>query len=238
MIYVMLVEPENEENVGAVARVMKNFGFKNLVIINPKCNPLSEKARKVSKHAFDILKKAKVTDFSIMKTFDYTIGTTSRLGNEYNFQRIPLTPENLADKLSEIRNSRIALLFGREGTGLRNEEIKKCDFIVTIPASESFPTMNLSHAVAIMLYEIQKKNASSKLSKRFAPASSVEKAIVFKKLNKLLEKLDFTTAKKKETQKIVWKKLVGKSFLSRREAFALFGFFKKIEDKIKNKKPR
>lgn len=227
MISVILVEPETEGNIGAIARVMKNFDFKELVLINPKADCLGREALDRATHAKDILKKAKVKDFSYLKRFDYLIGTTAMLGSDYNIPRNPLTPEQLAEKISKV-NGKIGILIGREGTGLNNEEIKKCDFVVAIPTSKKYPTMNISHAVSILLYELFKRLGNGKIDDHINFATKKDKEIILRYVDKALDRMEFSTKEKKETQRIVWKRIVGKAMLTKREAFALIGFLKKL----------
>jgi len=227
MISIILVEPQTEGNIGAVARVMKNFDFKDLVLINPKADHLAREALDRATHAKTILKKAKVKDFSYLSRFDYLIGTTSMIGSDYNIPRSPLTSQQLAEKISKVKG-KIGLLIGRESTGLNNEEIKKCDFVVAIPASKKYPTMNVSHAVSIILYELFKKLGKGKINEHINFATKKDKEIILKSINKVLDKIEFSTKEKKETQKIVWKRTIGKGLLTKREAFALIGFFKKL----------
>ena len=231
MISVVLQNPKTAGNIGAIARVMKNFNFSDLVLINPKCNHLGNESLDRATHAKDILKKAKIEGIDCLSNFDYVIGTTSKLGTDYNIPRSPLTPEQLAEKLSKIKKSNIAILFGSEDHGLSNKEILKCDFIVTIPASKSSPTMNISHSASIILYEIFKKSSLENVSSHIIPAGKIEKEIILKKISNILGKLEFSTKEKKETQKVIWKRIVGKSFLTKREAFALLGFLSKLEKK-------
>jgi len=228
MISIILMEPKLSANVGAIARVMKNFGFNDLVLINPKCNHLSQTARNRAKHANDVLQKAKVKKKGFLKQFDYIIATTAVLGTDYNIPRSPITPKQLAEKINSIDKLKIGILIGREGPGLTNKEILESDFIVTIPASPEYKTMNISHAVGIILYELFMKSKKAKTHEHIIFASKKEKEIILKNLNKILNRLDFKTKEKKETQKKVWKRLLGKSFLTKREAFALIGFLKKL----------
>ncbi|MBU0667450.1 MAG: RNA methyltransferase, partial [Nanoarchaeota archaeon] len=227
MISIVLVEPENQGNIGAIARLIANFEFEKLILINPKCK-IEEEAYNRAKHAQKILKKAKISDFSKLKKFDYLIGTTAKLGSDYNIPRCPVTPEQLAEKISKLeKKTKIAILFGREGTGLTNEELKMCDFTVTIPGSKNYPTLNLSHAVGIILYELFKKLSGDKRTEHIKSVSKREKDQIEKMFIEVLDKMTFSTPEKKETQKIVWKKIFGKSFLTKREAFAVMGFLKK-----------
>jgi tRNA/rRNA methyltransferase len=226
MIDIILMEPEHPGNVGAAARIMKNFEFKSLVLINPKCNHLDKEAIRRAKHAGDVLKKAKIGTKQLLKKYDYLVGTSSIIGTDYNIPRSPITPEQLAERLAEI-NGKIGLIFGREGSGLSNEEIRKCDFMATIPSSAKYAALNMSHAMAIVLYEIFRKTA--KPEERIVPISAKEKEVMLRMIDSILDGMDFTTASKKETQRIVWKRIVGKSFMTKREAFALLGFFRKLK---------
>ena len=230
MISIILIEPKLSANVGAIARVMKNFNFNNLVLINPKCNYLSQTARNRAKHANDVLEKAKIKKINYLNQFDYLIATTAVLGSDYNIPRSPITPQQLADKLVKLDSKKkIGILIGREGPGLTNEEILKSDFVVSIPTSPRYGTMNISHAVAIILYEIFKVSTEKKINDHIVAASKKEKDIILNKINRILNKLEFATKEKKETQQKVWKRILGKSFLTKREAFALLGFFRKLE---------
>ena len=219
MIHVILVEPENEGNVGAIARAMANFDLKNLILVNPKCKYLSQEARNRAKHAQEVLKKAKV--LKKIPKMDCLIATTAIAGERYN-PRSPLTPKQLAKIIP--KNKKIGLLIGPESSGLSIKQILDADFAVTIPASKNYPTLNISHACAILFYELFKKGKTIN-----EPASLKDKEVLLDYANKVLNKMEFSTKEKKETQKIVWKRLVGKSFLTKREAFALIGFLKKIK---------
>lgn len=219
------MEPEKAGNVGAIARVMSNFGFEDLVLVNPQCDYLSEEAQGRAKHARNVLKKAKVVQIDALKNYHTLIGTTSRLGTDYNIPRSPLSPSQLAEILPNKKN--VGLLFGREGIGLKNEEIEMCDFVVTIPTSKKYPTMNLSHSVAVICYELFK--AQENITSHIRFASDVDKKQIMKMVKEQISKMKFSTTAKKETQQKIWKRIIAKSFLTKREAFALMGFFRKLE---------
>jgi len=230
MIKIVLVEPEKPGNIGAVARVMANFECENLVLINPKCNHLDKESLDRASHAKEILKKAKVISFQDLKRFDYKIATTSQLGTDYNIARSPLKPDELTNIIKPKAN--IAIIFGRESNGLTNQEINQMDFIVTIPTSKKYQTMNLSHSVAIILYELFKEKEN--ITSHIRPVSQKELDQIEKMFSNILEKVTFTTQEKKETQKKVWKRIISKSFMSKREAYAVMGLLKKlIEKKVK-----
>ncbi len=228
MLYIILLEPELSENVGFIARTMKNFDFNNLILINPRCD--LDKAIKTAKWGKDVLKKAKIKDTKYLDKLDYIIGTTAKLGRDYNLPRNPINPEQLANKLSKIdlKKLRIGLIIGRESIGLTNNEINMCNILVTIPASRKYPTMNISHATAILLYELSKKiNKESCISHiKFADKKDLQ--IITRLHNKILDDISFETKEKKETQKKVWKRVFGKALLTKREAFSIMGLFRKL----------
>lgn len=238
MIDIVLIKPEESGNVGAVARAMANFGFEKLVLVEPLCSKDDEDARCRAKHAQQILKNAKIVNTEHLKKYDYLIGTTSKLGGKYNIPRGSITSKQLAEKLSKekIKNKKIniALVFGREGIGMTNEEIQWCDFIVSIPSSKNYPALNLSHACAILFYELFQVlgKEETKLAPVIQPATKKDMEIVLMRFNHVLDKLSFSTKEKKQTQKIVWKRVFSKALMNRREAFAVIGLFKKIKDKI------
>ncbi|MBD3202743.1 TrmJ/YjtD family RNA methyltransferase [Candidatus Woesearchaeota archaeon] len=236
MISVVLLGSETSGNIGAIARAMKNFDLKNLIIINPKTDHTNDEALHRAKHAKKVLKNAKIKNYSyfdkksedsIFKDFDIIIATTSVLGSDYNIPRLPLTPETLFKNLDFTK--KIVLVFGRDGSGLTNKEIKKCDLVLTIPSSANYPALNISHAAAIIFYEIYKITGSNKVNSHIIDASRKEREVILKKINKILDRLEFSTPEKKQTQKIAWENIVNKSFITKREAYALLGFLSKLE---------
>ncbi len=234
MINVVLMSVESPDNLGAVARVMKNFGFKKLILVSPKAGPKDIKARIVSRHAEDILKKAVVLKKFPFLKFDYIIGTTARIGTDYNIIRTPLSPDEAVEKILRVKGRKTAIVFGPESSGLDNNFLSKCDFVIKIPASK-YDTLNLSHAVAIILYELFKaENKGEQKFEKIEPISSIDKNVLEKKFLRIAKNL-FDDNKLK-VQVRVWKRLLGKATLSKREAFALLGFLSRVEYKLKNKR--
>ncbi|MCF7861588.1 TrmJ/YjtD family RNA methyltransferase [Candidatus Woesearchaeota archaeon] len=240
MIYTILLEPEHPGNVGAVCRAMANFGFRDLVVINPLCDMNSEELICRAKHAKKVISRIKVRDRSFLTKLDLLIGTTSKLGTDYNIPRSPLLPEHISKKIV-VSEGNIGLLFGREGIGLTNEEISLCDFVLSIATSKDYPALNLSHAVSIILYELSKSRelrdggsiSGDQIHENIELSSRKYKDVLYDNICRTLDCIDFKTDDKHETQKTVWKRIIGKSFLTKREAFALIGYFKKIYKKIK-----
>lgn len=229
MISVVLVEPEVAGNVGAIARVMSNFDFANLVLVRPKCNHLSKEALDRAKHSKAILEKAVVFTDSGLPDFGYLVATTSQLGTDYHILRSPVTPKDLACRINEISSkASIAIVFGPEGQGLSNKDILECDFLVTIPVSKQSPVMNLSHAVAVILYEIFAVVSQEHVISHIRPISLAEKRQLEIMVNNAINHLPLVAESKRETQRRLWKHIIGRSMLSKREAMALMGFLSRI----------
>ena len=152
-ICIVLVEPEHDGNIGAVARCMMNFGITDLRIVG-RDGDLSEETRKRAKNAQEVLDGAKLVDTLQKGVSDCSIviGTSGkREEGEKTALRHFLLPDELPDRLSDVEG-RVAVVFGPEGRGLLNEQLRMCDILVTIPTWEGYPILNLSHAVAIICY--------------------------------------------------------------------------------------
>jgi len=152
---VVLVEPSFEESIGFVARAMKNFGLSNLHLVNPK-TVLGPSGRMRGGHAQDVLDSI-VEHSSLQDALEglhLSIGTTAdRSYTASNLVRKPMTPRALGHVLRKQSGS-VGIVFGREGTGLTNVELGHCDATLTIPAVSEYQTLNLSHAAAIVFYEL------------------------------------------------------------------------------------
>lgn len=223
MINVVLVEPQISGNLGAIARVMKNFGVVDLYLVNPKCE-IDQECRNRAKHAQDVIDNCKIV--KSIPDFDVLIGTSGQLGGEYNISRLPVTAEEVASEINYDAN--IGIVFGREDAGLNNEELESCDFLITVGTSSEYPIMNLSHAVGVVLYELTKPVLKGGITSDRVSMSASEKEQLFKMIDAVLEKMDFQTDDKKETQRKVLQRMITKSFMSKREANSLMGFFGKI----------
>jgi len=142
-ICIVLVRPKFPENIGSVARAMKNMGLGRLVVVNG-CSPLHANAYKLASGAEDILERAEecFTLREAISEMGCVVGTTSRRGKE----RDPdLTPEALVKKLIPLsQKNLIGLAFGSEKEGLTNEELSLCHLYARIPSMESFPSLNLA----------------------------------------------------------------------------------------------
>ena len=167
-VVIVLIEPEIQGNVGAVARAMLNFGFDKLRIIAPNGYEFEDDALARSKHAKDVLLNSEIyTNWdSCMHDISLVIGTSGKreYGEKVSFRHFVM-PEELGIRLLDV-SGKVALIFGREGVGILTEELQLCDILVTIPTWEGYPILNLSHAVSLILYELHKALCVSELGKQ------------------------------------------------------------------------
>jgi tRNA/rRNA methyltransferase len=162
-VAVVLIEPQYPINVGYIARLMKNFGLKSLYLVRPNFD--KAEAAKYSTHGNDVLVAAKTVTLSeLRKKFDILIGTTAiQAISRLNILRESISAEQLAKIIHGSSTKDFCILLGRESSGLNNEELELCNLVVTIDTKTNYRTMNVAHALAILLYEISKLQSSSEL---------------------------------------------------------------------------
>jgi len=152
-IAIILAQPQIPENIGAVARAMNNMGLSRLVLVNPKNPDLSRIQKMATGSSIDILEKMETHEDikESLAPYQYGIGTTGRICSH----RPAMTqPRYLAQDLISIsQNNHVAILFGPEDRGLKNEQLRYCHSIATIPTAQ-FSSLNLAQAVMIVCYEI------------------------------------------------------------------------------------
>jgi len=237
-VRVVLVEPKRDENVGAVARVMKNFGFYSLYIVG---DSVGEKAFYVAYHAEDVLQKCKFvrTLEEAIAGSHIVVGTTAKTASEKNVLRNFVEPEQLRE-IVEGKNGILTLVFGREDFGLLNEELRKCDFIVHIPANPAYPVLNLSHAVAVVLYELSKSSRKGRENIGSVAGSNAVKLASVEEKEKLLahfrEFLERVEAREHRVERalLVLKRIFGRAGITSREVRTLHGMLRKALRALKD----
>lgn len=226
---VVLVEPCFEESIGFVARAMKNFGITALHLVSPVAK-LGDHGRSRGGHAQEILDSITIHESlqDAINGADFSVGTTAqRAHSSTNLLRTPTTPEKLA-KLFKSQRGRVALVFGREGTGLNNHELSVCDMILTIPSAEVYPTLNISHAAAIVFYELFDEEVS-RLTDEIA-SEQVRQTIVeyfFESLTRVgLEEYKIGLASRS------LRTVIARSAIRRREASVLAGAMRHVAEAL------
>jgi len=229
-IYIVFVECETPGNIGFLARTMANFGLKNLVLINPPT--LTNEAFYQATHGKYIVENAKIykslDEFYQSQRIDFKVGSTGMAGGSYNLSRIPLRPEQLGKSLNV--SNKIAILFGREGDGLTNKEIEDCDICVSIPTDPTYPIMNISHAAAIIFYELFKNRHDFGVID-LTESNEMEKDYLLKDMNSLIDTLDIPEHKKRNGKK-TFRNIISRAFITGREAHTLKGILRRLNNKI------
>ncbi|MFN3265292.1 MAG: RNA methyltransferase [Deinococcales bacterium] len=146
---IVLVSPKGPDNIGSVARAMKNFGLSDLRIVAPRCS--LEDARKMAVHAFDLIESCAVYDtmMNAVSEADFVVGTTARWRKDFPAMN---TPRELGVRILEYQKS--AIVFGREEHGLFNDELDLCHALLNIPTGSQYPVLNLAQAVQVVVYEL------------------------------------------------------------------------------------
>lgn len=154
-VNIIIVEPQIPENIGAIARCMKNFAVFNLRVVKPKFSCVDEKAVSISAGAHDLLSSAQIYDNfkDAVKDLSYLYACTARrryMNKEY------ITSKSLSQDVSQNQSigHNVGILFGREASGLSNEEVNVCNKILVIDNNEDFQSLNIAQAVCIISYEL------------------------------------------------------------------------------------
>ena len=232
--YIIIAEPKYPGNVGAIARSMANFDFDNLILINP-CK-LDDECYTRAMHAGKILNNSKIfPNFTeAIKDIDYLIATSSiESQNEKKHLRNAVVLQDFSDKIFEL-DGKIGLVFGREDYGLYNEEIAACDMILRIPTSEKYLSMNLSHAVTLVLYSLYIKKDF--IPKERTNIGKIEKEKLFDSFSKLLNEINYPEYKKEKTI-VMFKRMMGRAMPSKWEYHTFMGVLSKSIEK-NNKKQK
>ncbi|MEW5760848.1 MAG: RNA methyltransferase [Candidatus Thermoplasmatota archaeon] len=235
-IAIVLVEPKYAGNIGGVARAMKNFGLKELILVNP-CK-INSDAYKMAMKGKDILDNARIEKKveEVIKNFDYVVGTSDvSTDSEKYYLRQALSPSKFANWLKKVEG-RICILFGREDYGLFNEELERCDILLTIPGNKEYPVMNISHAAVVIFYELYKECANSYPLHR-KKLKKIEKNKLLDTFGLFLDKINYPSHKKKGTR-IMFRRILGRAGISNWEFHRLMGVFSKGIKKLDIKYPK
>jgi tRNA/rRNA methyltransferase len=225
-VRIVLVRPRDPRNVGSACRAMKCMGLSSLAIVADELiDP--RQARTVAHYAADVLEKAVIYPElqDAVRDAVFVAGTTRRRGR--NRKYFTLFPEQLAQRIAAIGAGTIAVLFGNEETGLTDQELKLCHVAVSIPASREFPSLNLSHAVQVVCYEIHRALSAAQLSP-FAPIATQALDELVGVMTGSLKGIGFFTLVGPEQMGVFFKDILGRAGLSPSEAKRMGVVFRKI----------
>lgn len=191
-IRIVLVDTAHHGNIGAVARAMKNMGLAQLHLVRPKFFPNSEATARAS-GAHDVLEAARVHE-----TFAAAIGDCSLVAGTSARQRhLPwslVEPREAAARIAAAgAASEAALVFGSERYGLSNDELNRCNLMVTIPTAPDYSSLNIAMAVQVLTYELwlARRDAPPLVPRDAPPASVTEVQRLYAHIEEVLEEIDF-----------------------------------------------
>ena len=230
----ILVNPQLGENIGSCERALKNFGFSDLNIVKPRDGWPNTKARMTSVGAYDLIKSAKLfnTVDQAVKKFDIVLATSAR---RRDIQKKHISLSNFSNFLKKYNKTNVGIMFGPEASGLSNHDLSLANFIIQVPTANKLTSLNLSHAVIVVCYEIfksvyLKKDKKIKILNKLASKKSIQNMIIF--LEKLLDqKKFFKPLEKKKSMILNINNIFGRLELSDKEMRILFSIFSALNKK-------
>jgi tRNA/rRNA methyltransferase len=224
MTSIILVEPQMGENIGATARAMKNFSITDLRIINPRDGWPNQRAIDMSVGAIDIINSAKIYD-----DLNSSLKGTTKLYAMTARNRYMNKPHISLHELTEI-NTNSAFMFGKESSGLTNEEISMADAIVTIDTDPNFSSLNIAQSVILVCYQIFKNQPQKQQYKEIDHCDKYHLAYFLDHLISLIDgKGFFKVAEKKPSMINNIRNIFTRNKLSKNELQTLIGIIKKLE---------
>jgi tRNA/rRNA methyltransferase len=227
-IAIVLYRPRYSGNIGAAARCGKNMGINRLIVVDPHLLDVEEMKRRATHVAADIIDEIQYyPDLEeALSGFQYVIGTTARLGSA----RGPVvSPREMAGRIAEISpENKIALLFGPEDAGLTNDDLRLCHLVVNIPTAE-FKSLNLSHAVMILCYEIFSSSSSAAVHFKPKMATSRELEGMYGQIKDLLLTIGFLNSQNPDYWMMHIRRFLYRTDLQSREVRVIRGICRQMK---------
>jgi tRNA/rRNA methyltransferase len=234
---IVLVAPQGSLNVGAVCRVMANFGAADLRLVNPCADYRGADAQRMALKARPLLRSARCFDRLDAALADRhrVIGATARRGKYRDGSQ---TPRQLARQLATLAaETRLAIVLGREDSGLTRAEVEHCDTLVTIPCGDTYPSLNLAQAAAILLYEIYQVQCRATPSQPPAevipPAEHRQLERLYTHMQTTLTRSGFLPEENPHHLMHTFRRLFGRCRLDEREVKILRGVLSSIDALMK-----
>jgi tRNA/rRNA methyltransferase len=229
---VVLVRPKVAANVGAAARVMRNFGLTDLVLVAPEADRDDPRGRLLATHSQDILDRARVVAElgEALAGCGVVAATSARLGGLFRRQSAG-TPEEILPHLALAMDSLpAALVFGPEDSGLGNDEVTRCHYLIHIPTDPAHAALNLAQAVAVCLYELRRAWLRRKegTPPPEPPAPFEEQEQMFAQLREALEGIHFLYGPKADSLMHALRHLIGRARPTPMEVDVLRGLARQL----------
>lgn len=231
-IIVVLVQPQGPINIGSVCRTMMNFGFTKLRLVNPTKEYKNLNAKKMALTAFKVLEQASVHDTleQALEDVHAAFGTTRRFGK---YRKDFYTPRGAAGLIQEeLSGQTCAMVMGPEDTGLVTKDLDLCQHFITIPTHDMYPSMNLSHALSILLYELSLETETGKkftdpAGKKPAPGKELEQ--MFAHMRKTLLDIEYLDPQNPGHLLRTFRRIFGQAGLTSRDTRIIRGLMSRID---------
>ncbi|MFW6138737.1 MAG: RNA methyltransferase [Spirochaetota bacterium] len=236
-VRIILVEPTGAFNIGSVARIIKNMGMSELGLVKP-VDFHNDEAYMASVGARDVLDGALVyRSFpEAIQDTHLVAGTTRRGGRS---RRIFCTVEELSEKIFPVlKEGKVAIVFGREQSGLNNREADLCHILLNIPADSSFPSLNLSHAVAVVCYKLFTDAMIARVPYISKPVNSTQIEGLLDYIHTVFSDLGFFTKGPPDYVISLFRKIFGRALLNQEEINNLTHIFHRLHGLCKERKQR
>jgi tRNA/rRNA methyltransferase len=229
---VVLVRPEVAANIGAAARAMRNFGLRDLALVDPKADPADREARRLSTHGEAILAAARVAPELGDAVADCVLvaGTSARVGGLFREQSVGWPDVILPRLVAALGQGPAALVFGPEPSGLTNDEVARCHFLIHIPADPEYPALNLAQSVVVCLYELRRQWLIATAPAQAEPAAPfAEQERMYAHLRDGLEAIHFLYGEKADALMHAVRHLIGRAGPTAMEVKLLHGLARQME---------
>ena len=230
---VVLARPRIAANIGATARVMRNFGLSQLVLVAPEADVADPRGRLLATHSEDILDSARIVPELGDAVADCLVvaGTSARTGGLFRRQSVGPPEDILPHLVDVLPTGPAALVFGPEPSGLTDAEVTRCHYLIHIPTDPVYPALNLAQAVAICLYELWRVRSEPRTpvpeETQWAPFAMQEQ--MFDRLREALEAIHFLYGDKAGPLMHGLRHLLGRARLTEMEVKLLLGLARQMQ---------
>ena len=231
-VSVILVAPKYGGNIGAIARLMRNYGLSDLRFVSPP--EIGDEAMARAMNGKEILLNARRYDnfADAIEGFRIVAATSSSITlDDRKFRRLPETPSKFWKRALKTEGN-IALVFGREDDGLRNTEIELCNSFIHIPSNPEYPVLNLSHAVSVILYEMI-RDLDRRLPVTADPVEEKNMSRLVDSVMELISMTDFPEYKIPNTRVMI-SRLMARAEMTQSEYFKIMGIIRFLRFKLGN----
>jgi tRNA/rRNA methyltransferase len=229
---VVLVRTHYPGNLGATARVMRNMGLTDLVLVDPQAGPAEREARRLSAHGEEVLERARVVADLGEAVADCVLvaATSARVGGPFRRQSVGSPDEVIPHLVAACAERPVALVFGPEPSGLRDDEVSRCHYLIHIPTDPGYPALNLAQAVAVCLYELRRTwlRQRGAVPSREPPAPFELQERMFADLRRALEGVHFLWGNTAETLMHGLRHLIGRAQPTAMEVGLLLGLARQL----------